>query len=74
MPNPYYNTSSGMLFCLSAVTPPSEQHTGPSESDIRKHLTLEEEKDGLAFAIIDGDDAFTRTKYLLFALNLEDQQ
>lgn len=74
MPNPYYNASSGTLCHLSAVTQPSKRRAGPSESEIRRRLTLEEEKDGLAFAEVDGDDAFTKTKYLLFALNLEDQQ
>ena len=74
MPNPYYNPSSGMPPHLSPVPSSSKRQVGPSESDIRKRLTLEEEKDGLAFAIADGDDAFTRTKYMLFALNLEDQQ
>jgi len=74
MPNPYYNPSSGMPPHLSPVTPSSKWQAGPSESDIRKRLTLEEEKDGVDFAIDDGDDAFTRTKYLLFVLNLEDQQ
>ena len=48
--------------------------TGPSESDIRKRLTLQEEKDELASAAIEADDVFTETKYLLYGLDLEEQQ
>ena len=52
----------------------SELSTGPSETEIRKRLTLEEEKDKLAFTLIDSDSHFTETKYLLSALDLEEQQ
>ena len=37
-------------------------------------LTLDEEKDELASTMIDTDDDFTKMKYLLYGLDLEDQQ
>lgn len=42
--------------------------------EIRRRLTLDEEKDELASTMIDADDDFTETKYLLYGLDLEDQQ
>jgi hypothetical protein len=42
--------------------------------ETRKRLTLEEEKDELNSAPIDPSDDFTETKYLLYGLDLEDQQ
>ena len=46
--------------------------------DIRKRLTAEEEKDQLASASIeswaDSGDVYTETKYLLYALDVEEQQ
>jgi hypothetical protein len=53
---------------------------GPSESEIRKRLTLEEEKEEkeekatVASSAITSSDAFTKTKYLLYGLDLEEQQ
>jgi hypothetical protein len=47
--------------------------SGPSELEIRKHLTLEEEKDSIASATIHSSDDFTETKYLLYGLDLEEQ-
>ena len=47
---------------------------GPLELEIRRRLTLEEEKDDLASALTDPKDDFTETKYLLYGLDLEEQQ
>ena len=47
---------------------------GPLELEIRRHLTLEEEKDDLASALTDPKDDFTETKYLLYGLDLKEQQ
>ena len=52
----------------------SELRTGPSETEIRKRLTLEEEKDKRSFTTVNSDSHFTETKYLLSALDLEEQQ
>lgn len=52
----------------------SELCTGPSEMEIRRRLTLEEEKDEIASATIDSNGDFTETKYLLYGLDLEEQQ
>ena len=71
-PNPYFNPSSGTLCCSFTITP-LNQHR-PSEMEIRRCLTLDEEKDELASTMIDADDDFTETKYLLYGLDLEDQQ
>ena len=46
---------------------------GLSESEIRRHLTLEE-KDDLTSAETDSGDNFTETKYLLYGLDLEEQR
>ena len=35
---------------------------------------MEEEKDELTFAVADSDGDFTKTKYLLYGLDLEDKQ
>lgn len=51
----------------------SELHTGPSEMEIWRHLTLEE-KDEIASATIDSNGDFTEMKYLLYGLGLEEQQ
>ena len=74
-PNPYFNPSSGMSnylytswLLLILVLP------GPSELEIRRRLTLEEEKDDAASTTIDSSDEFTETKYLLYGLDLEGQQ
>ena len=42
--------------------------------EIRKRLTMEEEKDELAATVLDSSDAYTETKYLLYGLDLEEQQ
>jgi len=46
--------------------------------DIRKRLTAEEEKEQLASAAteswVDSNDDYTETKYLLFALDVEEQK
>lgn len=42
--------------------------------EIRRRLTLEEEKDEIASATIDSNDDFTETKYLLYGLDLKEQQ
>jgi hypothetical protein len=47
---------------------------GPSESEIRQHLSLEEEADEVASKKIDSTVDFTETKYLLYGLDLEEQQ
>jgi hypothetical protein len=47
---------------------------GPSEMEICRCLTLEEERDHVASATVDPDDNFTETKYLLFGLDLEEWQ
>lgn len=47
---------------------------GLSESEIRRHLTLEEEKENLADTRVDSDDEFTETKFLLYGLDLEGHQ
>ena len=52
----------------------SEICTGPSETEIRKRLTLEEEMDGLTSTTVDFNSPFTETKYLLYALDLEEEQ
>ena len=48
--------------------------SGPSESEIRMRLTLEEESDGLTSTVIESVDDFTETKYLLYGLDLEERQ
>lgn len=48
--------------------------TGPSEAEIRQHLTLEEEMEEIASNKIDSTDSFTETKYLLYGLDLEERQ
>ena len=48
--------------------------TGPSEAEIRQNLTLEEEMEEITSSKIDSTDSFTETKYLLYGLNLEEQQ
>ena len=73
MPNPYYNPSSG-ISCQFSLLVPAEHHAGPSESEIRQRLTLEQEEDELASTAVDLDDTFTMTKYLLYGLDLEEQQ
>lgn len=50
------------------------EFSGLSESEIRRRLTLEEEQDALVSTIVDPDDNFTETKYLLYGLDLEDQR
>ena len=54
------------------------QQQGPSESDIRKRLAAEEEKEQFASAAVEpqteSKDDFTETKYLLYGLDLEEQQ
>ena len=42
--------------------------------EIRRQLTVEEEKGELASAALDSSDSFTETKYLLYGLDLEEQQ
>ena len=73
-PNPYFNPSSGtskyVLLRLHLIV----ELSGPSELEIRRRLTLEEEKDGLAFTVVDLCDDFTETQYLLYGLDLEEQQ
>ncbi|KAF9780638.1 hypothetical protein BJ322DRAFT_1023868 [Thelephora terrestris] len=48
--------------------------SSPSESEIRRHLTLEEERVELNSPVPDSDDDFTETKFLLYGLDLEEQQ
>jgi hypothetical protein len=50
------------------------ESSGLSEFEIRRRLTLEEEKEELVSAEVDSDDSFTETKYLLYGLDLERQQ
>ena len=59
---------------FDSVAPSSKHHAGPSELEIRRRLTLEAEEDELASAVVDLDDTFTETKYLLHGLDLEEQQ
>lgn len=51
---------------------------GPSELDIRKRLTAEEEADQLnstaVEALVESSNDYTETKYLLYELDLEEQQ
>ena len=76
-PNPYYNPSSGK-FDQQRVLLFANHISGPSELDIRKRLTAEEEKEQLTSAAAeswaDSNDDYTETKYLLFALDLEEQK
>jgi len=65
----WYACLSGMLWLL--LIP---ELLGLSELEIRRRLTLEEEKDELTSAAIDSSDNFTETKYLLYGLDLEEQQ
>ena len=46
---------------------------GPSELEIRRCLTLEE-KDEIVSTIVNFSDDFTATKYILYGLDLEEQQ
>ena len=48
--------------------------SGPSELEIRRRLTLEEEKDEVTSVTINSIDDFTQTKYLLYGLDLKEQQ
>lgn len=71
------HTSTHLLVCLTtnAVWPLLILVIlGPSESEIRRRLTLEEEKDEVTSIAIDSIDDFTQTKYLLYGLDLEEQQ
>ena len=61
---------NGMIF----VTAFNSKPTGPSEAEIRQHLSLEEEMEGIASTKIDSTDSFTETKYLLYGLDLEERQ
>lgn len=47
---------------------------GPSESEIRRRLTAEGEEGELVSIVIDPSDDFTETRYLLYGLDLEQQQ
>ena len=47
---------------------------GLSESQIRRNLTLEEEKENITDTTIDSGDEFTETKFMLHGLDLEGQQ
>ena len=47
---------------------------GPSELEIRRRLTVEEEKDELTSTVTDSGGEYTETKYLLYGLDLEEQQ
>lgn len=48
--------------------------SGLSELEIRRNLTLEEEKEKATSPTLDSSDEFTKTKYLLYGLDLEEQQ
>ena len=76
-PNPYFNPSSGKLGYQRDLLF-TNHISGPSELDIRKRLTAEEEKEQLASTAaeswVDSADNYTKTKYLLFGLDLEEQQ
>ena len=63
-----------MSYQMFIVIPSFEHCAGPSESDIRRRLALEEEEDELSSATVDTDNTFTKTKYLLHGLDLEEQQ
>lgn len=54
---------------LLILIPPS-----PSELEICRRLTLEEEKDEIVSTIVNFSDNFTATKYILYGLDLEEQQ
>jgi hypothetical protein len=72
-PNPYFNPSSGTpTACSSPLS--FNLSLGPSESEIRRHLTLEEERVELDSPVPDSDDDFTETKFLLYGLDLEEQR
>ena len=74
-PNPYFNPASGRFNgpCIE-VTSFSRYPPGPSESEIRKRLALEEEKEEVASAAPNPGDDFTETKYLIYGLDLEERQ
>jgi len=62
-------------FIAHRLSPPLiPDFLGPSESEIRNRLTLEEEMEDLASIAIDSDDKFTMTKYISFGLELEERQ
>lgn len=48
--------------------------SGFSESQIHQQLSLEEEEQGLTSTTAGSEDVFTETKYLLYGLDLEEQQ
>ena len=50
------------------------EFSGLSESEIRRRLTLEEENSMVDSPVIDSDDDFTATKYLLYGLDLEERR
>ena len=76
-PDPYYNLSSGAFGCSNNFLAPI-LYQGPSELDIQKQLTADEEKEQLASAAVeswaDSGDDYSETKYLLYGLNLEEHQ
>ena len=73
LPNPYFNQSSGTPSILCIAATPNSVLPGPSELEIRRRLTLEEEGE-VASTATDSSDKFTKTQYLLYGLDLEEQQ
>ena len=73
LPNPYFNQSSGTSGGLY-YSHPNPVPPGPSELEIRRRLTLEEEEGEVTSTMMDSSDKFTTTKYLLHGLDLEEQQ
>ena len=75
--NPYFNPSSGKFGCQRDLFF-TNHISGPSELDIRKRLTAEEEKEQLASTAAeswaDSASDYTETKYLLFRLDFEEQK
>jgi len=70
-------TSTRLLVCLILSASRSfliHILSGPSELEIRRRLTLEEEQDEAMSTAIDSVDGFTQTKYLLYGLDLEEQR
>lgn len=59
------------MSCILA--PLNLRSLGLSELEIRRRLTLEEEKEELVSTEVDSNDNFTETKYLLYGLDLEEQ-
>ena len=71
-PNPYYMPTKSMWICILdrlLLTFATEA----SETQVRQRLTLEEEEEQARLGT-SGPDRFTRTKFLLYGLDLEHEQ